>query len=128
MRYIRPVPNKKNSQVIHIIIIVKCVTCPTASSPWFDAVNLLALIDFSVFSKNSGIACNVLTNSYIWSSGVALSNTYTELHCIQFEHLASACSKRVLYRRTVQSILTGSSAADSTLKPSVHILITLLAE
>ena len=37
-----------------------------------------------------------------------------------FGHLASACSTPVLYRRTVESIVTVSSAADRTLTLSIH--------
>ena len=42
IRYKRPVHNEKNFwKAVHSIMIVICGTGPTASSMWFDAVNLL---------------------------------------------------------------------------------------
>ena len=42
MLYTQPVHNKNNFyNLLHSIMIVICRTGPTASNPWFDAVNLL---------------------------------------------------------------------------------------
>jgi len=38
----------------------------------------------SALSKRSGVACNILTKSYIRTTGYALSNTCSELYCVQF--------------------------------------------
>jgi len=87
-----------------------------------DAVELVQLKQkFLAISKRSGVSCNVRTNSYIWSIGVALSNTCSELYCVQFEQLTSACSTPLFYRLTVESILTGSSAAHRTVTFITHI-------
>jgi hypothetical protein len=59
----------------------------TASNTCFVAVHLFQfLYKFSAFSKHSGFASNVLTNTYVRSSGVALSNVCSELYCVQFGH------------------------------------------
>ena len=65
-------------------------------------------------------ACNILTHSYIWSSGFTLSNTCSELYLVQFGNLASACRTQVFYRRSVESFLTGSSAFHKTLTLRTH--------
>jgi len=49
-----------------------------------------------------------------------LSNTCSALYCVQFGHLASACSTRILYRRTLDNIPTDSSTVQKTLTFSTY--------
>jgi len=62
--------------VMHIIMIAICVSGPTASSPWLDAVDLFYFKqNFTAVSNWPGFAYCILTVNYIVLSGVVLTNT-----------------------------------------------------
>jgi hypothetical protein len=96
------------------------VTVPTASALWFDTINLLQFkITFEPVLKSLVLlAMSSQTATYD-----QMASPYVPLYFVQFGHLASICRTRVLHRRTVENILTGSSAAHKTIT-SVHIFIT----
>jgi hypothetical protein len=58
--------------------------------------------------------------SSLWARDVTLSNTFSELHLVQFRHLVWPCSTSLFCRCTVESVLTGNSAAHRTLNYSTH--------
>jgi len=82
------------------------------------------------FNRKSQPFLNVLVLSAMTSltatyGGVAspyLSHivNFTEF---SFGHLATTCSTPVFYRRTVENILTGSSATQNTLTFSTHTIL-----
>jgi hypothetical protein len=114
MWYATLVCTKRNlSKAMHNIVI----SLALVQQPLARGMMLLIYYSFSMFSALSihpSVACNILTNSYVSSSGIALCNVCSEIYCVQFGHLASAWGTPVFYRCTVESILTWNWTSDKT--------------
>jgi hypothetical protein len=103
---------------MHTIMIV---VCRTGFSTWHDAAEIVQFWwTFTALSKSCNVDCNFLTNSCVWSRGVAFSISCGEIY------LNQCCTPRLNLQHTsvlqvhCGGILTGNSSSYKTLTFSIQ--------
>ena len=113
-------------KAMHIIKILTCDTGQTHSN--FDLMLLIWFNSNRIFSRFylTKFSCYILTISYVCLVASPYLKPAVKFTAFSFGQLSSACSTPVFYRRTAESILTGSSVAQKTL--TFRIFTTLPAQ
>jgi hypothetical protein len=83
-------------------------------------------IEVSALSKRPSVNCNTLTNSYVSSSDIALSNVCSEMYCVHFGHLVPAWETPMLYSALWKAFWHGTEQLTRH-ETSVHSLMILHA-